>query len=122
MRDRRARRAQLTGLAGVVLALTGEAAMAQVAPPPPPPPEKVNPSQFSREQANPAKQVEPTRQRPSDVFSGPAREICQLSDSPDLAFEFHQGVIEDPARILTERDTQTAWGGALGHKITPHDL
>ena len=118
MRDRGAWRAQWAGLAGAALALTGGAAVAQVAPTP----DRGNPSQLSREQANPAKQVEPTRRRPSDVFSGPAREVCQLSDSPDLAFEFHQGVIEDPAKILSEHDSQTAWSGALGHKITPHDL
>jgi hemolysin activation/secretion protein len=78
---------------------------------------------LSPQQLNPGQQVAPARrQRPSDVFSGPAREVCQLSDDPALAFDFHQGIIEDPARILSEHDKQTAWGGALGHRITPHEL
>jgi hemolysin activation/secretion protein len=82
-----------------------------------------HPALLSKEQANPGQQVEPARrQRPNDVFSGPAREVCQLSDDPALAFDFRQGVIEDPARILSEHDKRTAWGGALGHGITPHEL
>jgi hemolysin activation/secretion protein len=110
-------RASLAGLAGVSAVLAASGATAQSVPSTP------RAAGLSREQVNPGQQVGPTRrQRASDVFSGPAREVCQLSDDPALAFEFHQGIIEDPARILSERDKQTAWGDALGHKITPRQL
>ena len=116
---RRAWRAGLAGITGMGVALAAGGALAQAVPP-------VQPEQAtgqSREQVNPNQQLEATRrQRPTDVFSGPAREICQLSDDPTLAFDFHQGIIEDPAKILSEHDRQTAWGGALGRRITPREL
>jgi len=120
MNIRRAWRAGLASLTGVGVVVAAGGALAQAAPPPVPAPQAAG---QSKEQVNPAQQVEPARrQRPNDVFSGPAREVCQLSDDPALAFDFHQGVIEDPARILSEHDRQTAWGGALGHRITPREL
>jgi hemolysin activation/secretion protein len=99
--------------------LVASSASGQVVRPPP----VAQPFGLSKEQQNPGQQVGPARrQRANDVFSGPAREVCQLSDDPALAFDFHQGIIEDPAKILSERDKQTAWGAALGHKITPREL
>ena len=80
------------------------------------------PSSLSREQVNPAAQTPQRRQRPTDVFSGPPREICQLSDDASLGFVFQSGVIEDPSKVLSDRDKQSAWGDALGHRITPHEL
>jgi hemolysin activation/secretion protein len=110
-------RAGFAGVTGIAAVLFGGGAFGQIAPLP------RHPAQLSKEQANPGQQVEPKRrQRPQDVFSGPAREVCQLSDDPSLAFDFRQGIIDDPAKILSEHDKQTAWSGALGHKITPHEL
>lgn len=120
MSFRRAWRAGLAGLSAIGAALGAGGAVAQAAPPPAQTPPAAG---LSREQVNPGQQVEAARrQRATDVFSGPAREVCQLSDDPALAFDFHQGVMEDPARILSNRDKQTAWGGALGRKITPREL
>ena len=91
--------------------------LAQAAPPPPP-----RLPELSREQINPASQTPTRRQRPADVFSGPAGEICQLSDDAGLGFVFQSGVIEDPSKVLSDHDRQTAWGDSLGRRITPHDL
>ena len=119
MNPRRAWRAGVTALIGLAASVAAGAAMGQAAPPS----AADQASNLSREQVNPAAQVPATRrQRPTDVFSGPAREVCQLSDDPALAFDFHQGVIQDEARILSARDKQTAWGDALGRRITPRDL
>src|SRR5207237_10230006 len=62
------------------------------------------------------------RQRANDVFSGPPKEVCQLSDDPSLGFGFRQGVVDDPARILSERDKRLAWESSLGRTITPRAL
>lgn len=119
MNSRRAWRAGLASLTGIGAIVAAAGAQAQAVPKTPPDAS----TGLSREQVNPSQQVETARrQRAADVFSGPAREICQLSDDPALAFEFHQGVIEDPAKILSEHDRQTAWGGTLGHRITPREL
>jgi hemolysin activation/secretion protein len=116
MSFRRGWRAGMAGLTGVAAVLVANGASAQAISAP-------QAAGLSRQQLNPGQQVEPARrQRAADVFSGPAREVCQLSDDPALAFDFHQGIIEDPAHILSERDKQAAWGGALGHRITPHEL
>jgi hemolysin activation/secretion protein len=81
------------------------------------------PTSLSREQLNPAQQIqEGHRKRPPDVFSGPIKEPCRLSDSPALAFDFKQAVIEDDAGILSERDRQIAVGNLVGKHITPHQL
>jgi len=120
MNFRRAWRAGLASLTGVGVLLAASDALAQAAA------ASAQANQdagLSREQVNPGQQVGPTRrQRATDVFSGPAREVCQLSDDPALSFDFHQGIIDDPARILSDRDKQTAWGSALGHRITPREL
>ncbi len=94
------------------------AATAQAAPPSPLPAA----TPLSREQVNPAAQTPLRRQRPTDVFSGPPREICQLSDDASLGFVFQSGAIEDPSRVLTDHDRQSAWGDSLGRRITPHEL
>jgi hemolysin activation/secretion protein len=119
------RRVLLTGGLGLSFALvTVGVALGQSAVPfPPKEPPPNDPQGQSREQTNPASQLDATRrQRPNDVFSGPAKEACQLSDDSALAFDFHQGVIEDSARILSDRDKQVAWNNALGRKITPREL
>ncbi len=78
---------------------------------------------LSREQVNPAQQA-PTsrRQRPVDVFSGPAREGCTLSDDPAVAFLFKQAVIKDDAGILSEHEKQTVLADVIGRRITPRQL
>jgi hemolysin activation/secretion protein len=100
-------------LAGFVIAAAAVSAHGAVNHPTP---------QLSREQVNPAAQSQQRRQRPTDVFSGPQPEVCQLSDDPGLGFVFRSGAIEDPSKVLSERDKQTAWGEALGRKITPFEL
>ena len=116
---RRVWRAGLAGLTGMGVAMAAGGALAQAAPPR----QADVTGGLSRQQLNPSQQVETARrQRAGDVFSGPAKEICQLSDDPALAFDFRQGAIEDPAKILSTHDKQTAWGSALGRKITPHEL
>ena len=78
---------------------------------------------LSRQQVNPAQQIQEThRKRPPDVFSGPIKEPCRLSDSPALAFDFKQAVIQDDARILSARDRQFALGDLVGKHITPRQL
>jgi hemolysin activation/secretion protein len=109
----------LAGLTGMGVAMAAGGALAQAAPPH----QADVTGGLSRQQLNPSQQVETARrQRAGDVFSGPAKEVCQLSDDPALAFDFRQGAIEDPAKILSTHDKQTAWGSALGRKITPHEL
>ncbi len=119
----RAWRAGLAAITVLGAVAAASVALPQTAPLPPNLTIEHKTQQQSREFVNPAARTEPVRrQRATDVFSGPAKEVCQLSDSPTLAFDFHEGVIDDDAHILSERDKQTAWGGALGHRITPHDL
>jgi hemolysin activation/secretion protein len=78
---------------------------------------------LSREQVNPAQQIQEThRKRPPDVFSGPIKEPCRLSDSPSLGFDFKQAVIQDDARILSEADRRVALGDLVGKHITPRQL
>ena len=78
---------------------------------------------LSREQVNPAQQVAPSRrQRPVDVFSGPTREGCTLSDDPAASFVFKRGVIKDEAGILSEREKQAVLANVIGRTITPHEL
>jgi hemolysin activation/secretion protein len=82
-----------------------------------------SPLGLSREQVNPAQQIQEThRKRPPDVFSGPIKEPCRLSDSPRLAFDFKQAVIQDDARILSEADRRFALGDLVGKRITPRQL
>ena len=106
----------LAGFTALGAVMAAGAATAQTAPPRPQPPP------LSKEQINPAAQTPQRRQRPTDVFSGPPREICQLSDDPGLGFVFKSGSIEDPSHVLSDQDKQTAWGNALGRNITPHEL
>lgn len=122
----RAWRAGWGGLIVTGLILSAGVAFAQAAagsqPPTESPVQRAATGQ-SREQVNPSGQVEAARhQRPNDVFSGPAKEVCQLSDDPSLGFDFHQGKIEDNAKVLSEHDKQTAWADALGKRITPREL
>ena len=77
---------------------------------------------LSREQVNPAGQTQQRRQRPTDVFSGPASEVCELSDDAGLVFVFQKGVIEDPSKVLSDGDKQAALGDGLGKRITPRGL
>ena len=115
MKERRVWRAGLAWLTGLGVTLT--AGLSWGAAPAP------VPSPLSREQVNPGGQVEGLRrQRPADVFSGPAREVCQLSDDPALGFTFSAGVLSDPAKVLSAQDGQAAWGEWLGKRITPHQL
>jgi hemolysin activation/secretion protein len=110
----RAWRASWAGLTGVTVVLSAAAAWAADAPPP-----DVG---LSREQVNPAQQIPQPRRRPPDLFSGPVKEVCELSDAPNLAFEFKQGVLEDEAKVLSEHDRQVAFGGLVGKRITPRQL
>jgi hemolysin activation/secretion protein len=115
---RRAWRAGLAGLTGVgaLMVAGGPAQAAPVAIPRPG-------IGLSQPQLNPGQQLENARrQRAADVFSEPAHEVCQLSDDPSLAFDFRQGIIEDPAKILSEHDKEAAWANAIGRRITPHAL
>ena len=125
MIESRAWRAGSVGIASLGLVLAAGGALGQVAPgeiPEQALEQRGSPGQ-SREQVNPGSQLAPARrQRPTDVFSGPAKEVCQLSDDAGLAFDFHQGVIEDEAKVLSEHDKQSAWAGALGRRITPREL
>jgi hemolysin activation/secretion protein len=78
---------------------------------------------LSREQVNPAQQVAPSRrQRPVDVFSGPTREGCTLSDDPSVSFVLKQAVIDDDAKILTDREKQAVLADLIGRRITPRQL
>src|SRR5690349_937569 len=114
----RGRRGRWAGLAVLSSVLAAGGALAQVTPPVTPP-AKPRPPAVSREQNNPAEQPGPVgRERATDVFSGPPKEVCQLSDDPSLGFEFRQGVLDDPARILSERDKRLAWESSLGRTIT----
>jgi hemolysin activation/secretion protein len=115
-REWRAGWASLTGV-GVVLSSCG--AWAADAPAAGPTSPDVG---LSREQVNPSQQIPQAKRRPPDVFAAPMKEVCQLSDSPTLAFEFKQGVLEDDAKVLSEHDRQVAWGGLLGKRITPRQL
>ena len=113
MSNGRGWRAGLSSLMATSAALS--AAVASGATPPPAP--------LSREEVNPARQIQEThRKRPPDVFSGPIKEPCRLSDSPTLAFDFKQAVIQDDAKILSARDRQFALGDLVGKRITPRQL
>jgi hemolysin activation/secretion protein len=103
------------GLSGLVAAGAALCAAGAVGAP--------SPLGLSREQVNPAQRVqEAHRKRPPDVFSGPIKEPCRLSDSPKLAFDFKQAVIQDDARILSETDRRFALGDLVGKRITPRQL
>lgn len=99
---------------GVTLAAGATAAPAAPAPPP---------EVLSREQVNPAQQAGASRrQRPVDVFSGPAKEACLLSDDPSLGFILKQVVIKDEAGVLSDREKRAALGDMIGRRITPSEL
>lgn len=105
----------------VVLAIIG-AALATGATPAPAAPAP-QPEVLSREQVNPAQQASASRrQRPVDVFSGPAKEACQLSDDPRLGFILKQVVIKDEAAVLSDREKHAALGNMIGRRITPSEL
>src|SRR4051812_6956742 len=70
---------------------------------------------LSREQLNPAQQAaQARRQRPVDVFSGPTREGCTLSDDPAVSFVLQQAVIKDDAGVLTEREKHAVLADVIG--------
>ncbi len=82
------------------------------------------PATLSRQQVNPAQQIQEThRRRPPDVFSGPIKEPCRLSELTGARVRLQAGGrAQDDARILSERDRQFALGDLVGKHITPHQL
>src|SRR5437763_4365568 len=116
MKSRRIRPTAPTYLAAISALLTAAPTFAQSA--------QTNATAgLSREQVNPAQQVAPSRrQRPVDVFSGPTREGCTLSDDPAVSFVLKQAVIKDDANILTEREKQAVLADVIGRRITPREL
>ena len=109
-------------LAALSVILAGGGAAAQPAQPAQPA-QTTRPAGLTREQLNPGQQVAPARrQRPVDVFSGPTREGCTLSEDPSLAFDLKRVVVQDEAGILSEGEKRLALADLLGKRITPRQL
>ena len=109
-RERRPRWWSVTGLG---FALLAGGAFAEARPP--------QPAVLSLQQNELARATQSSEQS-AEVFSGPARELCQLSDTPPALFIFQPPIVDDDAKVLSEADRLAAWNGQLGRPVKPSEL